>query len=116
MFGNYDFGLNEEQEQRAAALHRESIIVDTLFQGPCGYRSFTDEMVQTLKDDFEKHRSVERGLWDAVLMPIRGAIKGEFPDFEACWRDSGITAGNRQAGGSNAEEALQLLQSNLHDA
>lgn len=39
-FGAYDFGLSEEQEARARRLHAESIIIDTLFQGPCGYRSF----------------------------------------------------------------------------
>jgi membrane dipeptidase len=36
MFGDYDFGLTDEQEERAARLHHESIIIDTLFQGPCG--------------------------------------------------------------------------------
>ncbi len=106
-FGNYDFGLTPEQEERAARLHRESIIIDTLFQGPCGYRSFTEEMEAELRADYEKHKDPARGLWDAVLMPIRRAIDGEFPDFERCWRDSGITAGNRQVGGGNVEEAFQ---------
>ncbi|HUG15360.1 MAG TPA: membrane dipeptidase [Thermomicrobiales bacterium] len=112
MFGDYDFGLTDEQEERAATLHRESIIIDTLFQGPCGYRSFTDEMVEELKDGFEKHRSAERGLWDAVRMPIRGAIKGEFPDFKDCWDESGITAGNRQTGGNSVAEAFQTFSLN----
>jgi hypothetical protein len=30
MFGTYEFGLNAEQEERAARLHAESIIIDTL--------------------------------------------------------------------------------------
>lgn len=100
MFGNYDFGLNAEQEERAKRLHAESIIIDTLFQGPCGYRSFTDEMLATLKEEYEQHRKPDMALWSAVKMPIRRAIKGEFPDFYDCWHDSGLTAGNRQTGGS----------------
>lgn len=111
-FGNYDFGLTAEQEERAARLHRESIIIDTLFQGPCGYRSFTEEMEAELRADFEKHHNPAKSLWDAVQMPIRGAISGEFPDFEHCWRDSGITAGNRQVGGSNLEEAFSSFSLN----
>ncbi len=99
MFADFDFGLTDEQEERATRLHAESIIIDTLFQGPCGYRSFTDEMVEQLKSEFEEHRQVDKGLWSAVQMPIRGAIKGEFPDFYTCWHDSGLTAGNRQTGG-----------------
>ncbi len=111
-FGIYDFGLSAEQEDRAARLHRESIVIDTLFQGPCGYRSFTDEMEAQLRADFEKHNNAAKGLWDAVRMPVRGAINGEFPDFEQCWRDSGITAGNRQVGGSNLEEAFSSFSLN----
>jgi membrane dipeptidase len=112
MFGDYDFGLNGEQEERAAKLHRESIIIDTLFQGPCGYRSFTDEMVAELQAGYEKHRSAERGLWDAVQMPIRRAIKGAFPDFRDCWSASGITAGNRQTGGNSVGEAFHTFALN----
>jgi membrane dipeptidase len=112
MFGTYEFGLNAEQEERAARLHAESIIIDTLFQGPCGSRSFTEEMVEQLKTEFEKHRSAEKGLWSAVQMPIRAAIKGEFPDFKDCWDASGITAGNRQTGGNSVSEAFHTFALN----
>lgn len=111
-FGNYDFGLTAEHEERAARLHGESIIIDTLFQGPCGYRSFTDEMLNQLKADFEQHQNAQKGLWDAVRMPVRAAVKGEFPDFEKCWRESGITAGNRQTGGNSLEEAFDSFSLN----
>jgi membrane dipeptidase len=106
VFGNWDFGLTPEQEERAAHLHRESIILDTLFQGPCGSRSFTDEMVEQLKTEYERHRNPMKGLWSAVEMPIRAAIKGEFDGFKECWDASGITAGNRQAGGNSVEESF----------
>lgn len=105
-FGTWDFGLTAEREERAARLHRESIIIDTLFQGPCGHRAFTEEMVDRLKADYEKHRSPMKALWQAVEMPIRGAIRGEFDEFRACWDASGITAGNRQTGGNSTDEAF----------
>lgn len=106
-FGAYDFGLNAEQEERAARLHAESIIIDTLYQGPCGYRSFTPEMQATLEAEFESHRNPMQGLWSAVKMPTRMALNGVFPDFERCWKDSGITAGNRQTGGMTLAEAFE---------
>ena len=98
-FGAYDFGLSHEQEERARQLHRESIVIETLFQGPGAYRSFTDEMVEQLQQEFEQHRDAQKGLWAAIEMPVRAAIRGEFPDFKTCWDESGITAGNRQVGG-----------------
>ena len=43
-FGNLDMGLSEDQEARARRLHADSIVVELMFQGPCGYRLFSDEM------------------------------------------------------------------------
>lgn len=106
-FGAWDFGLTAEQEERAARLHRESIIIDTLYQGPCGYRSFTPAMQAQLEQEYEQHRDPAKGLWSAVRMPVRMAIEGKFPEFEACWKDSGITAGNRQTGGMDLAEAFE---------
>src|SRR3954451_23238315 len=106
-FGNWDFGLTAEQEERAAKLHRESIVIDTLYQGPCGYRSFTPEMEAQIHQDFERHRNAMKGLWTAVRMPARMAVEDNFPDFEAFWKASGITAGNRQTGGNTLEEAFE---------
>lgn len=100
-FGTFDFGLTPEQEEHASQLHHESLIIDTLFQGPCGPHSFTEEMVDNLKAEFEQHRDAPRGLWSAVEMPVRMAIRGEFPEFKQTWDDSGITAGNRQVGGDS---------------
>ncbi len=107
VFGAYDFGLSEEQEARARRLHAESIIIDTLFQGPCGARSFTPEIVEGLQREYEGHRDPRRGLMSAVKLPVRLAVRGQFPDFESCWRASGITAGNRQTGGMSLEEAFE---------
>ena len=107
VFGTYDFDLVEAQEARARRLHEESIIIDTLFQGPCGYRSFTDAMVGQLEGEYERHRNAQRGLMSALKMPVRAAVRGESDEFERCWRASGLTAGNRQTGGSTVEEAFE---------
>lgn len=104
-FGVYDFGLGEEQEARARRLHGESIVIDTLFQGPCGERSFTEEMIEDVRREYEEDRDTEKALWGAWEAPVRLALRGEFPGFEECWRASGVTAGNRQIIGD--EDALK---------
>jgi membrane dipeptidase len=95
-FATFDFGLSAEQEERAAQLHRESIIIDMLFQGPCGYRSFTPEMEAELQAEYEKDHNHLEVLFSATFTPPRLAARGECPDFKTCWDESGITAGNRQ--------------------
>jgi membrane dipeptidase len=111
-FGAYDFGLTTEQEERAALLHRESIICDMLFQGPCGYRSFTDEMDAALTAEFEHHHSDLQYVYSAIAMPLLRALKGEFPEYETCWTASGITAANRQV--STGADARALWGWALH--
>jgi len=95
-FGTFDFGLDEAQEQRAARLHAECIIVDALFQGPTGYRAFDDEMNDGLRASFDSHRDVIRTLGDALELPIRRAVEGRLDAVKEHWDGSGITCGNRQ--------------------
>ena len=95
-FGQFDFGLTDEQEKRAASLHAESTIVDMLFQGPCGYRSFDDAMTRELEDAWSTDRDLVRG-WNRVIdLPVRRALDGASSEFETCWKASGITAGTRE--------------------
>jgi membrane dipeptidase len=94
-FGRFDFGLDEAQEQRAARLHRECVVVDALFQGPAGYRAFDEEMDKELRSSFELNRDVFKTLADSLEMPIRRAVAGRL-DVEQYWHASGITCGNRQ--------------------
>lgn len=96
-FGVYDFGLSTEQEQRAARLHRESIIIDILFQGPCGHRSFSAEMLAQLRQSAARLTPTEQ-YFATVFAPIRAALQGKSNDFRECWEQSGIVAGNRQVG------------------
>src|SRR5439155_18050896 len=90
----------------------ESIVIDTLYQGPCGYRSFTPEMQAEIQQDFEGHRNAMKGLWKAVRMPVRMAVEDNFAEFETVWKASGITAGNRQTGGNTLEEAFESFSLN----
>lgn len=83
-FGTFGFGLSPAEEARAETLQRESIIVDMLFQGPCGYRTF---------DALEAEgRSAPNGSTDLRVLPLDLALRGELPDFRSIWDESGITA------------------------
>lgn len=97
-YANFDFGLSQKEEARAARLHQDSIVIDVLFQGPVGYASYSDDMLKELDADWEEHHNPGGNYALSVTQPIRKALGGEFPEFEAVWRESGITAGNRQAG------------------
>lgn len=96
-FGVFDFGLSAEQETRAARLHQDSIIVDMLFQGPCGYRSFTPAILEIAKQSARDDTPLEQ-YFATVFAPVRAALRGDFPEFRECWEQSGITGGNRQVG------------------
>lgn len=91
-FGVFQFGLSDEAEARARALHADSIVIDMLFQGPCGYRSF-DKL-----PPFKRTGDPVADLFAVEYMPERMAVDGEFSEFRDCWVRSGITGGNRQAG------------------
>ena len=96
MFGNFDFGLDADQEARAARLQRESVIVDALFQGPVGYRVYDDAMNAELRSRYESHRDLMRGFLDGLAMPVRMAVEGRLDSLREHWDESGITCGNRQ--------------------
>jgi membrane dipeptidase len=93
-FGTYDFGLSASDEERAARLHTESVIVDVIWWGPVTYRSFTPLMNARLRSAFDDHRDVDRLITDAQRLPGRMAISGEFPDYQSLWDASGVTAGH----------------------
>lgn len=49
-YGTFDFGLSAEQALRAASLHRDSIVIDLLFQGPRSPEAWTDELIAELEE------------------------------------------------------------------
>lgn len=104
-YGTFDFGLTEAEEGRAKKLHDESIIVDLLFQGPVGYRGFTEEMRKTLDADWDSHPDPVRGYALAHALPVRQALAGQFDAYEDTWRASGVTGGNVQVS-VGVDEAL----------
>jgi len=109
-FGTYDFGLTPDQEARARRLHAQSVIIDMLFLGPCGYRSFTPEMERQLDEEWERDHNPAEVLRSAKLMPITRALRGEFPALKECWDASGITGGERavELGGEEFRRTFSL--------
>jgi membrane dipeptidase len=95
-FGTFDFGLDEAQEERAARLHRECIVIDALFQGPVGYRVFDAEMNKELRARLESSNDILGTLGEGLELPIRRAIEGRLDAVKDHWDASGITCGNRQ--------------------
>ena len=96
-YGAFDFGLSPEQEDRAASLHRECLIIDCLFQGPLGYQSLSgavEERYETLWAD----AGPATARYAAFLLGYELAL--ELPEQAVQWREiwlgSGITGGNRQ--------------------
>lgn len=96
-FGAFDFGLTAAEERRARTLHTQSIVVDMLFQGPCGRRSYTEGMIAALAAADDADAACDASQEAPIRRALAGADDGE---FERCWRASGVTAGNRQAGRS----------------
>lgn len=105
-FGKRDLSPSQDQERRAGRLHRDAIIVDTTHQGPCGKRAFTDEMIKVLKAQYAEHRDSSRALKESWTMPVRLALKGEFPAFEKTWRDSGLTVVSKEVWATDSNSAL----------
>jgi len=105
-FGNCDYGLSAAEETRAAKLHKESIVCDMLFWGPCGYKSCTAEMEKELEEFWENYRDSKKATLMGAFQPQRWATQGRFPAFKECWDASGITAGNKMVDGFSSLELL----------
>jgi membrane dipeptidase len=96
-YGAFDFGLSPEQEDWAARLHRECLIVDCLFQGPLGYQSLSGAVEGRYEALWADARPAT-ARYGAFLLGYELAL--ELPEQAAQWREiwlgSGITGGNRQ--------------------
>jgi membrane dipeptidase len=108
-FGRHAFGLSDEQEQRARRLHDRSVIVDLMFHGPCGYRSFTEEMVAAIRDDLRRGGDRQATWVFGAELPERMALEGRLPDFRRCWDESGVTGGNRDISWHTRDGALSAF-------
>ena len=110
-FGAWDFGLNAEQEARAAKLHAESIL-STALPGSVRLSPFTPEMQAQIEARLRATSQRGQGALGGGAHARAAGRKGDFPDFEAHWKASGITAGNRQTGGMNLDEAFESFALN----
>ena len=94
-FGRFDFGLSAAEEARAARLHRESTVIDLMFQGPCGYRSLGGELLAA-----EQRHWTQTSSGDVFVASMQRIIalaaEGKLPDYERIWRESGLTGSNLQ--------------------
>ena len=95
-FGSYDFGLTPDAEARAQRLHAESLIIDILFQGPCGYRSFSTEHRDEIEKAWAGTDDLSAGLVLSGRVNLDRLLSGQWPESRQVWEASGITAGNRQ--------------------
>ncbi|MFI9551054.1 dipeptidase [Nonomuraea endophytica] len=86
VYGRFDFGLTPEQEERARRLHREGIVIDLLYQGPCSPDVWTDELIAEVdalgSDD----------LFTVAFFLQRKALAGGFPQYKELMDASGVTA------------------------
>ncbi len=90
--GQWPFGLSAAEEQRAAKLHEESIIIDMVFQGAGGMNIF-DHYDPALIDKYTDHKL--KGI-DHVFqvggIPDRLALEGKSDLIKQWWQMSGLTA------------------------
>mgnify|MGYP000651515991 CR=1 FL=1 len=96
MPADYDFGLSAKEEERAARLHSESIVIDLLFQGPCGSEDFPAELTEAALERFRQTSDPLGSVVFAMNQTPRAAVAGQLPAFREAWNASGVTAGNRQ--------------------
>lgn len=93
-FGKFDFGLSDAEEELAARLHAESLIIDLVFQHPGGYRVFEQEPIKTLvaeraggKSGLELYGAV------GVMLAYEADLAGTHSLMREGWDASGVTVG-----------------------
>lgn len=91
-WGSYDFGLDQAQEERARALHRDSVVIDMMFYGPASPAAWTPELAAEYRDGGP--------VWD----PMGGhrfladkAATGGFPSYRELFDATGATTGILQS-------------------
>jgi len=92
----FDFGLTSAQEERAAKLHREAIIIDMLFQGPLTTLNYPEFLTAKIENAVAEGLPRAESVNAALAEPSFAAARGELPEFREAWFASGITGGNRQ--------------------
>lgn len=105
----FDFGLDSVEEARAAQLHRESLIVDMLYQGPIGPDTYPADLESHILDlQVNAPRNIF-GLFELTSQPVRLAVANKLGCFHERWLASGITGGNREVELANFEIYADLM-------
>ena len=93
---NFNFGLTPEQEDRSARLHRESLIIDMLYQGPLGPEYYPEDLSTELRIFWDSRGDLLETLVKGLGLPEKHAAEGRLDMFRDHWLASGVTGGNRQ--------------------
>lgn len=91
--GRYPFGLSEAQEQRAAKLHRESIIFDAMFQGAGGMNIYNHYDPVLLAQYLDPSLTGWDAIGQASGLPFKLALEGKSDLIKTWWDASGVTVG-----------------------
>ncbi len=92
-------GLDDARLEHARALHRDSIVIDLLFQGPIGTYSLPEELEDELLELAKaKHPHDETAqVTHASDLVRQWYVGGKLTDlYQECWFESGVTAACRQ--------------------
>jgi membrane dipeptidase len=107
----FDFGLTAAQEERAARLHREGIVVDLLSQHAGGSRIF-DAYPQHLQAEFRERMAQPGNAWErmteAEYWPYELSRLGKSHLIRDWYVASGLTCGTYGIGVHDGHDALSL--------
>jgi membrane dipeptidase len=108
-FGTYDYRLSPADEERAARLHADSVIVDLIWWGPVTHLSFTEELNAELRAAYTTDAELGTLFAYAQRLPGRHAVAGTFPQYRSLWDESGVTAGHWELQVGDARLLLEGL-------
>ncbi len=91
--GQWPFGLTPAQEQRAAKLHKESIIFDMVFQGAGGMNIYDHYDPALLARYLDKSLQGLAAVGQAGEIPYQMALDGKSDLIKTWWQMSGVTVG-----------------------
>jgi len=114
MPGDFDFGLSEEQEQRARELHASSISVDMCSMGPGGPAMFAELPEEVVQETLAAHEDPLSQFLAAMELPYELAARGQQTDLLRSYFGGHTSASYACAGTTDAELApLGRLQARV---
>jgi membrane dipeptidase len=93
--GRFDFGLNAQQEEKAARLHRESVVFDMLSQHAGGgiFAQYPMELQAEMRARVAAARSRSEVLSEVIYWPFEMASLGKSDLIREWLQQSGLTCG-----------------------